>query len=273
MPSAPLPCVRAAALAGLMLSLALPPAAATVIQIYDGAQGTLPQAQGWLSYQPALFSPTPTPVAGQGLRLNTGVNSAPGPLLGAVGFTSHDRVPPLGTQVFNPAWPVLDTGLGVTLSFELQVYDEDHRNDNRAGFSAILLGADHLGIELGFWEDAIWAQGGPDFIRAESRAIDTTRRALYALTVRGLDYWLTADGAAILTGATRDYSPATPTVDPYGVPSFVFLGDNTSSAEADFFLGDIVLRIPEPPVYALLVGALLLRRRRAGRKARAALSL
>ena len=254
-----------AVLTGPALALALLPAAATEIKLYDGTLGTLPPAQGWLTYQPVLFSPTPTVVSGQGLRLNTGVNGAPPPWLGAVGFTSHLAVPPLATAVFNPAWPVLDSGIGVTLSFELQVFDEDHTDTNRAGFSAILLGADHQGIELGFWEDSIWAQSGPSFTHGESVTFNTRDQAvLYGLTILGSNYWLSADGVDILSGAVRDYSPATPTPDPYGVANFVFLGDDTGSAAADFFLGDIGLRIPTPPVYALLAAALPLVRRRPG---------
>lgn len=262
--------LRATILAGLLLPFGLAPAAATVIPLYDGSLNSLPTAQGWLSYQPALGSPVQQIVSGEGLRLNTGVNGATPPLLGAVGYTSHDSVPPLSTHLFNAAWPVLDTGLGVTLSFVLRVYDEDHASTDRAGFSVILLGADHLGIELGFWEDSIWAQSGPAFTRAESAAfITSTRSVLYALTIRGLDYWLTADGAAVLSAKTRDYSPANLGLkpDPYGVPSFVFLGDNTGSAAADFFLGDITLTIPEPPVPALLAAALLLARRAGRRRA------
>ncbi len=268
MPRAPISRLAQAIIIAVLLPLGVAPAAANVIPLYDGSLNSLPTAQGWLSYQPALGSPVQQIVSGEGLRLNTGVNGSPPPLLGAVGYTSHDSVPPLSTHLFNAAWPVLDTGLGVTLSFVLRIYDEDHENTDRAGFSVILLGADHLGIELGFWEDSIWAQSGPDFTRDESAVFNTvTRAVLYGLTILGDAYRLSADGVEILRGPTRDYSPATPTPDPYGVPNFVFLGDNTGSAAADFFLGDITLTIPEPPVPALLVAALLLAPRAGWRRA------
>lgn len=250
-------------------------AGASEIRVYDGSLGTLPQTQGWLSYQPFLGSPAA--IAGDGgVRLNTGVGGSAPPIGGAVGYTSHFPLPPFATRAVNPDWPVLDSGLGFSVSFVLRIFDEEHASGaNRAGFSVVLLDQAHLGIELGFWEDSIWAQDGPGFVRGEAARFDTTALpVLYELTIRGLDYWLSADGTTLLSGTTRDYSPATPFPDPYGVPSYLFLGDDTGSAAADFFLGDIRLRVPESPVWALLGlgGALaslrvLTRRRGRGRAA------
>jgi hypothetical protein len=237
-------------------------AEASTITLYDGNLGNLPQDQGWLDYQP-YFPPVivpnlPAPVAG-GLTLDT-----QGTAGGAAGFTSHRSVPPLATVALNPSWPLLelDPAEGFRLSFELQIFDENHTSPDRAGFSAILLGQDNLGIELGFWANGIWAQSGPAFNRAEGASFTATDRVLYDLTVLGMGYWLRVDGLDILSGAIRDYSPASPTPDPYGIGSFVFLGDNTGSADARFFLGTVTLtnglQVPSPPGWALLVGGLAL---------------
>jgi hypothetical protein len=161
------------------------------------------------------------------------------------------------------------------LSFELEIRDEDHASQDRAGFSVILLGEDLLGIELGFWEDRIWAQSGPTFQQAEG--VDFTTNGgenLYELWIQGLEYALLANGSEILSGATRDYSSASPTVDPYDTPNMLFLGDDTGSASADFTLGRITLDagpfgVPLPATWILLLVGLghgyRLRQRRSGK--------
>ena len=97
---------------------------------------------------------------------------------------------------------------------ELAIADESHASSNRAGFSVILLGDDKKGIELGFWTDRIWAQSGPDFVQAEGAAYNTASTVLYDLSIRGLNYVLSANGNPILTGLTRDYTSAAPIIPP-----------------------------------------------------------
>lgn len=240
---------------GLLL---LSPAAgrAGVFVLYDPALGTLPAAQPWLAYaNDALLSggsASQTLVPGQGVRLTTDAAVS-------AGYSNYRPLPPVPK---NPAFPALDRAAGFALEWTLRVDDEAHSSNNRAGFSVILLSADGQGIELGFWEDSVWAQGA-GFVRAESAAFDTTATTDYRLAVAGNDYQLSADGALLLSGQLRSYP--TPVV-PYQLPSFVFLGDDTSSAGADIVLGQVTLftAVPEPSglsLAAAAVGAVRLRRR------------
>ncbi len=170
-------------------------------------------------------------------------------------------LPPIlggGRSPINPSFPILDPGLGFRLGFELQIITESHDNSNRAGFSVILLGEDLKGVEIGFWGDRIWAQSDT-FTHAESAGFDTiTNEVSYELTIQGMDYYLTGNGSSILSGTTHyygDYLTGFP--DPYEVPSFLFLGDDTDSAFASFTLGTVTLehdlQLPAPPIWPLLL--------------------
>ncbi|MFW5841417.1 MAG: PEP-CTERM sorting domain-containing protein [Planctomycetota bacterium] len=169
---------------------------------------------------------------------------------------------------FAPKVPVvLDrSGDGYTLRFVARLVSESHASADRAGFSVIALASDGLGIELGFWEDEVWAQSGAAFTHAEGAAVDTTATMkLYELAILGSGYTLYADGAELLAGALRDYSAHSN--DVYSHTDFVFLGDNTSSAGGTVELGEIRVldaAVPEPASLGLLslgAGALLRRRR------------
>ncbi len=140
--------------------------------------------------------------------------------------------------------PILDRAAGFRLSFNLQLIDEAHAGsdtngdglDDRAGLSVIILGNDRRGIELGFWQDQVWAQeGGPDsslFTHAEGASFKTTQRTAYDLVVTGDSYRLLADDAPILGGPLRDYTAFSGVPDPYETPNFIFIGDDTGSAQA-----------------------------------------
>ena len=255
----------------LLAMLLVRGAHAAEILLYDGGSADRPQDQPWLTYFYDFLTgadPGTATVPGGVAMDSTG---EPGD---SAGFFNHDvgisLFPPAITwPLKNPAFPALDPAAGFRLGFELLIRDEDHGSNDRAGFSVILLGDDRRGIELGFWENAIWAQDGPAFTRAESAAFDTTSAGvLYELTILGLDYVLTADGTAILAGGVRDYTPAAPFPDPYDVPNMLFLGDDTGSAGADVTLGRITLATgpfaaPAPAPWLLLTGGLLwLARRR-----------
>lgn len=134
-------------------------------------------------------------------------------------------------------FPSLDRMAGFQLDFTIQVDNESHTNNNRAGFNIIILSEDTQGIELAFWENEIWAQNddatGGLFTRGERTTFPTTTGLInYQVIVFNDIYTLTANGASILTGPLRDYSKFEGFPDPYQTPNFLFLGDDTTSAQA-----------------------------------------
>ena len=187
--------------------------------LYDGALGGTPDAQG--------FTYLTLPLVGAAARQSF-----------ADGATTLDTtaVQAESAGYFAQNMPVLDRNLGYTVRFTVAVEEEAHASPHRAGFSVIVLGQDLLGIELGFWEDEIWAQeGGREalFTHAEGAAFDATAGLIaYELTISGAQYALAADGEPLLAGALRDYTAFEGTFDPYETPNFFFLGDNTASARA-----------------------------------------
>jgi hypothetical protein len=262
----PRPLARRLSLAALLLLPII--AESGEILLYDGNQGNRPDDQLWLT----AIGVGSVGVAPGGVAVNTMLLDL---LVWPFGYFNYflDATPDTWS-LKNTAFPALDPEAGFTLGFKLRISDEDHVSDHRAGFSVILLGQDLLGIELGFWENGVWAQSGPSFTQDEHFAFDTTgvEFILYELTILGPKYFLSANGSDILTGLTRDYSSATPNPDPYGTPNMLFLGDNTTSAGARFTLGSILLRtgpfdlpalVPAPAPYALLLPAVawLARRR------------
>jgi len=229
--------------------------------LYDGANAALPlpENQGW-AYGTNPFigaSVVQSAVAG-GVRLDSTAVMAE-----QAGYFSED---PLSHTFTHPGMTPLDRAAGYTVIFDMQINAESHASADRAGFSLIAISSDRMGIELGFWTDTIFAQAA-DFTHAEEAAFDTTAKTRYELEVVGNGYALRAGGVAtpILTGSLRDYTPAVippPTPDVYEFPSFLFLGDDTTSAAASVDLAYVEL-VPEPAALSILaVGALVLLRRR-----------
>jgi hypothetical protein len=204
----------------------------------------LPADQDWL-LAGGTGAATETAVSGRGVRLETD-NAAS---WGYSNFLKSNIGP-------------LDRTQGFSESFELQINSESHSGSGvRAGFSIILLSdndvsGDNLGIELAFWEDQIWAQNFDFLSRGESKAFDTTQNeVLYNLSILGSQYTLTGDGTTLLDGGLRHYT--SPTI-PYQLQNYLFLGDDTSSAQADIILGEVILNplpaaAPAPPVWGLLL--------------------
>ena len=208
-------------------------AIAQVAVLYDGARGTTPDAQGFVF----LASPPLLAVARQEY---------------AGGATTLDsaaaRRDAAGYFVRESAVPTLDRTAGYTVSLTLQILAENHDGsarggdawDDRAGFSLIVLSSDRRGVELGFWQDRVWAQADgrdaaqPIFTQAEGAAFDTTAAlTTYELHVLGDSYALLAGGAPLLSGPLRDYTGFEPEPlqpDPYETPNLVFLGDDTGAA-------------------------------------------
>ena len=147
--------------------------------------------------------------------------------------------------------PELNPSTGFTVSFDVQVTDENHdTNNDRAGFSVILLGSDPqgIGIEIAFWEDKIWAQN-IDFTPGEEIAFNTTSMTSYELEISDLSYSLRVDGGPELTGSVRDYPTSRNII--YGMSNVLWLGDDTSRAEGDFGIAYVTL-VPEPSTLVLL---------------------
>jgi hypothetical protein len=158
----------------------------------------------------------------------------------------------------------LDRAAGYTFTFEVQVLSEAHVSNDRAGFSVLHTASDGRGLELGFWMDRVWAQNdSPLFTHGEEQLLDATDRQRFTLSVLDNAYSLSSPGMTTLTGSLRDYSSFGL---PYSLTNFLFLGDNTTSAEGlariAFVSVDVV---PEPAAILLalagLFGCTLTRRR------------
>lgn len=147
----------------------------------------------------------------------------------------------------------LDRSLGYQVNFTVKLDSESHANSNRAGFSLIVLSNDIQGIELGFWQDEVWAQHddttGTLFTHGEGAALATAVGLIaYELTVISDTYTLAANNVPVLTGPLRDYSSFTGIIDPYEIPNLLFLGDDTTSAQARIQLSYVAVTVNEPPL-------------------------
>jgi len=223
------------------------------LTLYDGSLGGTPNSQGSLAFgtvPPFLGTPA-TQTASGGVTNLVSTVASPG------GYSNHNNLSP---TLVNSSFPTLDRSTGYTISFDVQINSENHSGSDkdgdglgdRAGFSVIAMSSDLQGIELGFWNNEIWAQetgtappsaGGTLFTHddLERAFVDTTAMTSYDLTILGNDYHLFADGSLILSGTLRNYSAfdsasAGLPYDPYETPNLVFLGDNTSSAGANINL-------------------------------------
>lgn len=199
------------------------PASAAVL--YSGVGS--PDAEGWLGFGGFGFvSGTPaTPVT---------VNTTLFNELQA-GYSNRTIV---GTLV-NPAFPRLDRNPGFALDFTVKLNSEASTRPERAGFSVLLLAHDRLGIELGFHGNQVFAQTS-SFTVGSSVALDTLVTRNYRLQVGGSAWSLSVDGGLpILAGSVVDYSGFGSA--PYTLGDMLFLGDNTTSANASFTLGRVAL--------------------------------
>lgn len=206
--------------------------------LFDGVQGTPPSAQGWTFLAlPALASET---FANGAARLDT---TASGSI-----FAGWSRTSPVP----------LDRSLGFAVEMEFELESETHASTNRAGLSLIVLGADRKGLELGIWTNRLWAQAdSPMFTQAEGveTAVIGGWRTL-RLSVLGDAYTVTFDGAQVLNGKVRDYTPFIGAIDPYETPNFLFLGDDTTSARGAYRLRRVQLEVGvrQPPALQVLRG-------------------
>lgn len=231
-------------LALVLISCCLSPVCllAQTTTLYNPALNTLPASQGWLSYITNFQgTATQTLVTGGTQLITTGSAQA--------GYFNKN---PLTGSLVNAGFPTLDRSNGYAIRFDVSVTSESHSNNDRAGFSIIALSSDLQGIELGFWTNEIWAQNQP-FTHGEGTAFNTVPSTSYLLTILGNSYSLNANGTDILTGSLRNYSG-------FGIPyshnNFLFLGDDTTSANADITLGQVQLlsSIPEPATWFTMAG-------------------
>ena len=176
---------------------------AAAATLYDATLGTLPTAQGW-AYSENMSGTTQT--AGGGV---TAFDTTANALIMA-GY----------------AWPpslVFDRNAGYAIAFDVRVTAESHSSTDRAGFSLISLDKDMKGIELGFWQDHIWAQNyatGALFTHGEDAAYNTAAAITrYTLSVDSANYYLRAgsDPTPILSGPLRDYTASG--LPPYNTPN------------------------------------------------------
>jgi Ca2+-binding RTX toxin-like protein len=215
---------------------------------YAGQLGTAPASQGWLSFN-NLFGATQT-LTTSGVQLNTTASNST-----YAGYSTYT----IFSTPLNPNLSSLDRTVGYNLSFKLQVLSESRTNPNRAGFSVIAISSDGTrGIELGFQQLSattgnIFAQGDgttpnpqgqPNglFFAAEQASYNVNSLTAYTLAVQGNTYRLLANGVEILTGPLRDYTPFSGTIDPYQLPNFIYLGDDTTSAQANINLNQVALQ-------------------------------
>jgi hypothetical protein len=265
---------------------ALQPAWAAMTVLYDHTLGGAAAAQGWLAgARTPGASETVTP---DGTRLDSTTNDRI-----YAGYSNYDfgiQIAPLDiypTRFKNPLFPVLDRAAGFTLTITAQLdglVNDGPNGPNRGGFNITLLGADREGIEIGFQSDQIFAQGGVPFVAGETTtsagqnpaALDVpalmAAMTTYDLTIHGDRYVLATAGQSLLAGNVRDYTSASGFgTSAYRTGSFLFLGDNTTSAGGRVTLGNVALTtpVPEPgtPLVCLLGIALvaLWRRRAASR--------
>jgi hypothetical protein len=194
------------------------------LTLYDALSGTLPD--------PSLMGFTAFPPDAVSLTYSDGAA-----VLDTSSVSAETYAGWVSSAATISGFPVLDSAAGVQVNFALQLENETHANQDRAGFNLILLDQDAKGIELAFWPNEIWTQNddttGALFSHGEGGAFDTTAGLVdYQLTFNAETYTLTANTVPILSGPLRDYSRFEGFLDPYETPNFLFLGDDTTSAQA-----------------------------------------
>jgi len=223
-------------LAVMLAALIAPPSYA--IDLYSGPLGTPPEDQGWLVYGGVGGTVVRTTAGGKTTFDTTSTNTI------QAGYSNY-----FGPAPLNPNFPALNRTDGFIVSLDMRLLSESHANNNRTGVSLIALASDLQGVELSFWTNEIWVQSGPDFLHAEGTAFDTTAAmTTYDLEIHGSTYALRANGNPILSGNLRNYSTFG---QPYNLPNFMFLGDDTSSARGSFEFSRLAV-VPEPGMFAVM---------------------
>lgn len=251
------------AVAALALATSVSATAATQV-LYDPAVITDPALAGWLAGSLVFVS------------TSYGVNGVSITPLGdgsVAGYSNYSfaLVSNPGAPLVNAAFPVLNSAAGFRLGFGMDLDSENHSgNPDRAGFSVTLIGSDLKGVEIGFQSDRIFAQSlsGNSFVASTIPGESTTSASLvnaafrpnrWDLAVTGGTYALTLGNQTVISGATHDYSSYIGNgQNAYRTPNFVFFGDNTTSARADFTFSyaAITTPVPEPEQAPMYVAGL-----------------
>lgn len=218
----------------------IPASSSKTLILYDSDSGTIPAAQ--------LMSFADFPAGAAAPTYELGATILDTTTSGSDTFAGW-----ISGAASTPGFPILDATAGFQVDFSLQVERENHTNNNRAGFSIIILGEDAKGIELAFWENEIWAQHdgktGGLFRHGEGVVFsNVTDLIKYQVSIVHETYTLTANNSSILTGPVRDYSNFEGFPDPYETPNFLFLGDDTTSAQARVRLSFVSVTGIEPVV-------------------------
>jgi hypothetical protein len=233
--------------------------------LYDGASGVTPNVfnapNPYLNFI-SLGGGASQSAGGGVTTLNTNISE-----LTYAGYTNYNNSATAFTTIVNSQFPTLDRNSGYTLSFTVKVNSQTNNGTNgdfRAGFSALVLGNDNQGIEIGFrnpnTKDGsnipdIFSQNNASFnsIGERNTTIGTILSSLntYDLTVFENTYTLKNGGTTLLTGALRNYTAAVGVGNSYTNPNFIFLGDNTTSAGASVDIARIAITtnatsVPEP---------------------------
>lgn len=206
--------------------------------LYDAGSGNIPNS--------TLMSFTAFPPDAASLRYSGGASILDTTLAGDDGYAGW-----VASGTSTSGFPVLDRMAGVQMNFTIQVESEIHTSNNRAGFSVIVLDREAKGIELSFWQNEIWTQSddstGGLFTHGEGVVFATTAGLIdYQVTFVGDTYTVTANAVPILNGPLRDYSNFEGFLDPYETPNFLFMGDDTTSAQTRVRLHFVSVTGTEP---------------------------
>ncbi len=159
-----------------------------------------------------------------------------------------------GLRIANKEFPKLSRSNGYTLSFNVEIVKEVHTRPERAGFSVIILSQDvknktYTSLEIGFQQNRIFLQNDQPLFGRQAAQENLkfnpvgTGTIEYQIKVKDDRYVLWSGNRLLLEGKLRDYTKFIGLLNPYRFPSFIFLGDDTTSAGAKINLGKVVLQV------------------------------
>lgn len=243
---------------------------AHALDLFDGSLGQAPTEQGELILGVIGIPPSPldTPFfvasggetlpAGGGVLINSGqqfmVSIPPFPPYPATAeYAGYSNYLPLVPEFIGSSASIVQTNR-FSLFFDVDLISTTENSPDRAAFSVLAVGAGNRGIELAWdTDDQIFAQN-QNFSRGEEVTVAAGDPNTYELLVEENTYSLRQAGIQILTGPLRTYtfdpsnsSPPLP-FNPYELPGFLFLGDNTGQESGEFLLRSASITAARAPV-------------------------